>query len=419
MKKIFVIFLFFSLGYLSSNAQFGIIGKFVDKSIEKADELSDKVIDQIIDETEEEPAKPESESESEASDSKTKETNEEEEDRGRPQPSKGQPGPYLTWAKYDFVPGDELIFEDNQENELNGEFPSRWDLAGNGSVENAGFGGSDVIYFKEASSCIVPFLKNPEKDNLPEIFTIEFDAWFEIDEYCSYLIDFYDHKNQSESTIDIYPLVIEANHAEITRLGDGYYPGTGDNEITTNFWRHIAISFNTRALKVYLDDARVLNIPNLGINPEGLTICCDAMNSVGSEGAGRYIRNIRLAKGGVKLYDKLLQDGKIVTNGIRFDVNKATIKPESMGIMNSIVQLMKEHPELSFSVEGHTDSDGTETDNQLLSEQRARAVADKLIALGIDSKRLTCKGWGESKPLGNNATPEGKANNRRVEFVKI
>lgn len=90
-----------------------------------------------------------------------------------------------------------------------------------------------------------------------------------------------------------------------------------------------------------------------------------------------------------------------------------------MGVINSIFQLMNDHPEVKFSVEGHTDSDGDDAFNQKLSEQRAETVVSTLIQMGIDSSRLTTKGWGESKPLSDNSTPEGKANNRRVEFVKL
>jgi OOP family OmpA-OmpF porin len=132
-----------------------------------------------------------------------------------------------------------------------------------------------------------------------------------------------------------------------------------------------------------------------------------------------YIKNIRIANGGVKYYDRFLQDGKIIANGIRFDVNKATLKPESMGVINEIAALMNEHPEINFSVEGHTDSDGDDAFNQTLSEQRAETVVSTLKKLGIDGSRMTSKGWGESKPIDSNATSEGKANNRRVEFVKI
>jgi outer membrane protein OmpA-like peptidoglycan-associated protein len=332
----------------------------------------------------------------------------------------GQSQLTLKWNRYDFVPGEKIIFEDNQEGEENGEFPSRWDLAGGGNVENASYGDQNVIHFREAGSCIIPFFKEPSGDNLPDLFTVEFDCWFEPEEYCQYYVDFWDHKNQSESTIDIDPLIINANHAGINDVGEGYYPGYEEKgEITGGYWRHVAISFNTRALKVYLDDARVVNIPNLGINPEGLTICCDAMNTVGSQGNNRFIKNVRIAEGAVRLYDKLMQDGRIVASGIRFDVNKATIRPESMGVINEIAKLMKDHPEISFSVEGHTDSDGDEGLNQDLSEHRAKAVADQLIKMGIDNSRLTSKGWGESKPSGPNNTSEGKAANRRVEFVKI
>jgi outer membrane protein OmpA-like peptidoglycan-associated protein len=143
------------------------------------------------------------------------------------------------------------------------------------------------------------------------------------------------------------------------------------------------------------------------------------MNSAGATGINRFIKNVRIAEGAVKLYDKLMQDGKIVANGIRFDVNKATIRSESMGVINSIYGLLKDHPELKLSVEGHTDSDGDEAMNQTLSEKRAQAVADQLISMGIDGSRLISKGYGESKPAGTNDTSEGKAANRRVEFVKM
>ena len=132
-----------------------------------------------------------------------------------------------------------------------------------------------------------------------------------------------------------------------------------------------------------------------------------------------YIKNVRLAKGGIKLYDRMLQDGKIVATGIRFDVGKSTLKPESMGIINTIAEMMEDHPEIIFSIEGHTDSDGDTDTNQKLSEARANTVMKMLISMGISADRLSIKGFGESNPLAPNNTAEGKANNRRVEFVKI
>ncbi len=167
-------------------------------------------------------------------------------------------------------------------------------------------------------------------------------------------------------------------------------------------------------MKAYIDETRLINIPHLAFDPMGISLYAYH----GSDKNIFYIKNFRLAEGGVKYYDRMLQDGKIVANGIRFDVNKATLKAESMGIINEIVSLMKEHPDVNFSVEGHTDSDGELGFNQTLSEARAETVMNQLISMGIDAGRLTSKGHGESQPMDTNDTPEGKANNRRVEFVR-
>lgn len=328
-----------------------------------------------------------------------------------------QEQPLLIWAKYDFVPGDKVIFEDNHENEQNGEFPARWDLVKGGGIENAVFDNQKVIYFRSGDALIVPFLKNPKVDYLPDIFTIEFDAWFEAKEYCYYNLKLYDQKNQVKTCSQV---TITANAIDYYGLGGSTYPGEKhDNNLEKSYWRHIALSFNVRALKIYLDDARLVNIPNVDCNPTGVTIGVPSFNSAGTKGINRFIKNIRIAEGGVRLYDRLMQDGRIIASGIRFDVNKATLRPESMGIINSIVQIMNDHPEIRISVEGHTDSDGDEAFNQKLSEQRAETVVRTLVQMGIDGGRLSSKGWGESKPLSDNSTPEGKANNRRVEFVKL
>ncbi len=134
------------------------------------------------------------------------------------------------------------------------------------------------------------------------------------------------------------------------------------------------------------------------------------------DGYIRSIKNIRVAEGGKKLYDQVIA---FVTRGILFDINKATLKPESMGVINRVATMMEQHSNLKFTIEGHTDGDGTDAANLELSTQRANAVKDALIGLGIDKDRLQTEGKGESVPVSDNTTPEGKANNRRVEFVTI
>ncbi|MGD9493041.1 MAG: OmpA family protein [Bacteroidales bacterium] len=328
--------------------------------------------------------------------------------------------PVLTWTKYDFVPGTEIIFIDNQQSEQSGEFPSKWDLV-SGTIENARFGDDNVILFRETGNFpngIVPLLKNPSADDLPDEFTVEFDAYFEKGKYSNYYVFFYDAKNKSQKKLRDLFVVINVNHAkygysDIENQLENTKFSNKDNE--SAHWRHVAISFNKRAMKVYLDETRLLNIPNITDNPTGITIGVNHASIENNE----IIKNIRIAKGAVPLYDKVFTDGKFVTTGITFDVNKATIKPESMGAINYVFKMMQDNPDLRFSIEGHTDSDGDETMNQTLSEQRALSVRAQLIKLGIAADRLTTKGWGESVPMVANDSPEGKAQNRRVEFIKL
>ncbi len=315
--------------------------------------------------------------------------------------------PVLVWAKYDFVPGENIIFEDNQENEENGEFPSRWDLD-QGNVENAVFGGENVIMFRGGFPMIIPYIKNPEADYLPEVFTVEFDLY--MPEHYMFTVYFYDRKNQSSPTGGSSNLYIRPESMEL-RPAKSNLP---NNESVDNQWAHIAIAYTNGKMKAYINETRLINIPRLDYNPSGISLNAYYAN----DDRRWYIKNFRLAEGGVKYYDRLLQDGKIVANGIRFDVNETTIKPESMGVINEIYTLMTKHEEIKFSVEGHTDSDGEADFNQKLSEGRADAVMNLLVTMGIDAKRLSSKGYGESKPIGSNDTAEGKAANRRVEFIK-
>ncbi len=318
----------------------------------------------------------------------------------------------VVWSKFDFVPGDEVIFEDGPSaDEENGEFPSRWDLV-KGNAEIGEVDGEYVIMFLQGGN-IVPYLKNSKEDYLPEIFTIEFDVYFKEDNPGRYWLHFSDNKNQS----NLYPpLEIYVNGLEIEN-SNKRYPGTDGlnwNENNEGKWRHISVAYTKGKFKAYMDDTRLINIPHFEDLPTGVTMAGEN-NSVNE----KYLKNIRIAKGGVKYYDRVLSDGKIIVNGIKFDVNKATLKPESMGPINKIYKLMVKKPELNFSVEGHTDSDGNDANNLKLSKARGKAVMDKMISMGISKDRLKSNGFGESKPIGNNSTSEGKANNRRVEFVKF
>ncbi len=315
--------------------------------------------------------------------------------------------PQLEWAKYDFVPGDKVIFEDDLIGEENGEFPSRWDLV-RGTAEVAKVDGENVIFLRGGQPTIVPYLENSTQDYLPDVFTIEFDVYFG---YIYFEVYLYDSKNQKRSSgSSQYRISVSYNALEC-----GSAKSTYPSQVEQKRWAHISIAYTNGKFKAYLDDTRLVNIPRMEINPTGLSFYSYHAN----DEYPIYIKNVRIAKGGVKYYDRVLQDGKIIANGIRFDLGKASLKSESMGVINEIYELMDENPELNFSVEGHTDSQGNDDFNLQLSQDRSETVMNTLIKMGISADRLSAKGWGESKPITNNASPEDRANNRRVEFVKV
>ena len=114
---------------------------------------------------------------------------------------------------------------------------------------------------------------------------------------------------------------------------------------------------------------------------------------------------------------ELNETGKAILY-INFDTGKSTIKKESLPIIDQIIEMMKQAADVKLSVEGHTDSDGSNESNQKLSEDRAKSVVDAIVTGGIDASRLSSAGFGEEKPIADNSTEEGKAKNRRVELIK-
>jgi OOP family OmpA-OmpF porin len=117
---------------------------------------------------------------------------------------------------------------------------------------------------------------------------------------------------------------------------------------------------------------------------------------------------------------EVTQDQIVIHEKIQFETNKAVIKPESFGLLDEITSAVRDTPQIKkLSIEGHTDSVGADKYNKKLSDQRAASVMKYLVEHGIDAGRLVSKGWGETKPIGDNKTPEGKEQNRRVEFVIV
>ena len=334
------------------------------------------------------------------------------------------------YAKTDFVPGDEIFFEDPVEGEKLGEFPSHWDFLGGEECEVMTIDGNQAIKLSGWFSDIAPLMK--EENYLPQEFTVEFDVWsnptggssnndhidlvLRSDEFSDYCV-----------FVALNPAFNELSENEgATTLDYSYYtPGgdlrhgttPGDNVqklVVPDSWLHVAASFNKRAFKYYVNGVRMVNLPNVA-QPTRMLLRsvsnCDDKDRF-------FIKNVRVAKGAVPLYDRLASDGKIITYAITFEVGKADLKPESMVEINRIAKLMQESPNLSFEVQGHCDATGSDKVNDPLSQKRAEAIVAALVEQGIAESRLTPVGKGSHEPIASNSTDEGRAKNRRVEFVK-
>ena len=327
-------------------------------------------------------------------------------------------------VKSDFVPGTVVIFEDNLQGEQMGEFPSKWDLIEN-NAEVAKMNGKMAIKFEHGSNTqITPLIKDGNKKYLPEVYTLEFDFF----------------ATGKEDTNTAYNLYLNPTDGDRSRIwfsqdrmdwyimkpnGDEQVEGNKSLEdiMELNDWNHFALSFNKRALKVYVNGKRIINIPN------AKAMDWFSVETEFWEDHIDYITNIRLAKGGVALYDRneqsmtavekaIAETGKFVTNNILFETGKATLKPESMAEIQKVADYMKKNPSARFEVQGHTDNQGSDKVNDPLSQQRAEAVVKALEGLGCDPFNMRAVGKGSHEPVADNKTEAGRAKNRRVEFIK-
>jgi outer membrane protein OmpA-like peptidoglycan-associated protein len=187
-----------------------------------------------------------------------------------------------------------------------------------------------------------------------------------------------------------------------------------NNLVRVSIWRQ------KQRMRVYFNDEKVLDIPrafDAAAKYNAMTIGFGGAH----QATDRYLlSSIRLAVGAPDTRSKLITEGKLVTRGILFDSGSDKIKPESYGALKDIANVLKENADVKVKIIGHTDSDGDDAANMELSKKRAAAVKEALTKeFAIDASRMETDGKGESVPSDKNDTAVGKANNRRVEFVKL
>lgn len=325
------------------------------------------------------------------------------------------------YGKYDFIPGDKALFFDDFSDTDVGEFPRKWTLkgpeGGGNTVEVVEYKGQRFLRSVPPSSkgeglpSATLYVRYNSQGDMPEKFTVEFDA---------VLADTQGYHNQY-----ILLMYDENSWPRAGQPGTIYISGEKGQSQNTETTidkldgkvHHVAVSVNGTFVKAYVDNQRVVNDPD-GMKRPITLIGISLFANHGFSDTVMFT-NFRMAEGGKDIKSALDSEGKIVTHGILFDTGSDKIKPESLPTLKKILAILEASPDLKFSIEGHTDNQGTNEINQPLSEKRAKAVQSWLISKGISADRLLSKGWGDTKPLTANDTPEGRANNRRVEFIKI
>ena len=333
----------------------------------------------------------------------------------------------------DFKRGSVILFQDDFQGETLGEFPSKWDLiAGNAEVRS--LGGVKAVEITN-NGIITPLIREPGA-YLPEEFTIEYDFYYwnqkqdvALNDIKLVLANTTDRNASPMGTDEhafafIHAVCGGTDHSY--EYNNGSAAGLKTERLEHAFkqgWRHVALSFNKRALKVYVDGKRIINLPRV---QQPTWMCFQVPFEYENL---TFIRNVVIAKGAVALYDRneqsmtavekaINETGKFVTNNILFKTGKADLLPESTAEIQKVADYMKKNPTARFEVQGHTDSQGSDAVNDPLSQKRAEAVVRALASLGVDDFNLKAVGKGSHEPVADNKTEAGRAQNRRVVFVK-
>ncbi len=350
------------------------------------------------------------------------------------------PATLKSYGKFDFVPGEKVMAVEDFMQDAIGDFPDKWNSAGSGEIMTIDGKTDHWLMLNKQGEYLPEFIKS-----LPENFTIQFDLatnetfsfyssyiWMNLVAMSNPAKDFTKWGRFPRPTegvrVGLHPQGAGSGKSGITEFvtyakGEEIlkndteqhaFASKTHNVVKVSMWRQ------KQRLRVYVDETKIWDIPRAfqpDVTYNGVVL---SMGDMHKEDDRYYISNIRLAVGAPDTRNKLITEGRFVTHGILFDTNSDKIKPESYGAIKDIANVLTENADVKVRIIGHTDTDGDDTSNLALSKKRAAAVKEALAStFGIDASRMETDGKGESMPAGPNTTTEGKANNRRVEFVKL
>ena len=324
----------------------------------------------------------------------------------------GQPN--LTAVKSDFVPGDKLILYDDFTDMRGDEPPPHWKVRG-GTAELRTDGQIRQLTLSNHAMRIAPNV-----GKLPRNFTLEADYAFgpHAGNGNGFIWSF--RRDPDGSPTMVVNVLVQEDGATVEAQAGPIDQMEGIGRTLVQFDQKQPMAFAIWAqdgrIRIYIDGKRAVDVNQIALGDINYV---DMDAAVDQEHGGWVgIRRARIAEAAPD-FSKTIMSGRYVTHGILFDVDSDRIKPESAATIRMIASGMQSSAGTSFLIEGHTDSTGDASHNMDLSKRRAEAVKSALVSqFGIDSARLTTTGLGATKPVASNDTPQGKAANRRVEFVR-
>ncbi len=434
MQKFIACLLVFSLCFFSQQqASAQILDKIKNKAKQRADQKVDQTIDKGLDEMEGKNKQKEESTKTKENDNDTGDDDKDEKKEKGPKSAS-----LKSYSRYDFVSGDKVVYAEDFAQDVVGEFPTKWNTNGSGEIVTIEGQPGKWLKLIENTDYETPF-----KGTQHEYYTIEFDllAEFNTDQTVPWIrVILPQNRTSNNTSVPRVEFILAPNggiNVEESRDGalfesydpKGYQYLAGKKQLHSHFFDanhhntpvHISIWVQKERIRAWINQQKVYDLPK-GIHPELKVnqLVFETTNYGGpASNYGYYISNIKIAAGAPDTRTKLISGNKWSTTGILFDINSDRIRPTSYGVLKEIASVIKEN-EGRYRIIGHTDSDGDDAKNLDLSKRRAAAVKTALTKeFDIDDSRLDTEGSGETSPVADNKTPEGKAQNRRVEFVKL
>lgn len=348
-------------------------------------------------------------------------------------------GTLSSYSKFDFIPGEKIIAYGNFERDAIGDFPVNWNTNATAEIVTLSNKPGHWLKLNKEGAFHPEFIKE-----IPENFTLEFDLGHN-EKYSYYSSDFammighltdfanfkelgyYPRVGENEAIrISLHPTSAGGKNSRISyyvsnkgnhRLDGGVEPTSWNNH--SKAFAHISIWRQKTRMRIYVNEEKVFDVPKAFDMNSAYNSIVFSINGMHNNEDFYVINNIRLAVGAPDTRNKLITEGKFVTRGILFDVNSDKIRPESYGVLKDIAAVLNENPTVKISIIGHTDADGEENTNLDLSKRRAESVKQALKnEFKVETGRIETDGKGEGQPIDKNDSESGKANNRRVEFIK-